>query len=141
MTSPELCQTQIRYDANHQLTAYIDPEDNRTSYTYDAVNSWVESIQTPDGYRTTYTWDDWATTVITDPKGNTTTLNYNWERNIQELIDPLGHRTTYLWEASRLQALVDGRGYRTTLSYKTLGNRTKQLQAMEYPDQGRFTFL
>ena len=25
MTTPELCQTQMRYDANHQLTAYIDP--------------------------------------------------------------------------------------------------------------------
>ena len=36
---------------------------------------------------------------------------------------------------------MDGRGYRTTLSYKTLATGTKQVQAMEYPDQGRFTFL
>ena len=140
MTSPELCETEFRYDANHQLTAYIDPEGSRTTFSYEGVNHWVQSIQTPDGQRVTYLWDEWRKTRIIDPSGNTTRLTYNWYRNITEIGDPLGQVTTYAWFADRPQAYLGRKGARTTVLHAATDNGLKQLHEIQYPDGGRLSF-
>ncbi|WP_339910218.1 hypothetical protein [Symmachiella dynata] len=136
--TPELCVTELRYDGNHRLTATIDPEGYRTSYTYDG-NGWVNSIRSPNGGATTIVYDtDFST--ITDPAGNTTTVNYNLARNITSVVNPLGATTSYTWDANMVQTFTNPNGKVTTFSYDKNDDGTRWLRTLQMPSAGISTF-
>jgi YD repeat-containing protein len=122
-TTPELCQSQLRYDAEHFLTSLIDPTEARTSYAFDSMQ-FVKRVQFSDGGIYTYTWEDWGTTLVTDPAGRITTVLLDVARNVSGIIDPQGQRTTYSSPGSQLGGFVDGRGNRTTFTYGRLPDHT-----------------
>ena len=57
------------------------------------------------------------------------------------MINAVDIRTTATWLLNQLQTYTDGNGHRTSLSYTTLADNTQRVQAIEYPNGGRFTYL
>ena len=95
MTSPDGTAVNLRYDAGHRMTAFIDAAGRRTSYGYDA-DGWVVSAQAPGQPRTTLTVRDWNTTRITDVGGQITTVLHAPARNVQAVIFSLGSTLPFL---------------------------------------------
>jgi YD repeat-containing protein len=107
VVTPELCQTDFNYDGNNRLQAVVDSEGNRNTLGYDS-RGWAEKVQRPDGGITTFAWNDWSTTQVTDPRGNISTLTHNVARNITRVVPPAGQPITETWSNNQLTGHMDG---------------------------------
>jgi YD repeat-containing protein len=134
VVSPELCQTSLIYNGSHQLTSVIDPELRRTTISYDATLGWAMRFEIPGGGITTINYLDWGTTTVVNPRGNTTTVLYNFARNITGVIDPLGNARAWNWSNDLPTSYTDANGNTTALNWVELSNSTLQLESVVQPN-------
>ena len=78
----------IRFNAQGFQTGWVDPNDNTTTYAYDAQGRLV-SITDPVGLVTRLTYDSHLT-GITDPAGRTTRFEHDDQGNLVRITDPDG---------------------------------------------------
>ena len=93
-------------------------------------------MQSPLGQITTFTYNS-NQTLVTNPLGFVTTLNFTSAGNLSSAIDGAGNRTSYSWDAnSRLLGITDGLGNTTSFTYTTLGQPVR-VAGVDYPAAGR----
>ncbi len=96
MTTPELCQTDVSYDASHRLTSIADSESNRISFTL--ANGQLMAIQIATGAVTTLVRDQMnRITAIVDSFGNRASYTYNLNSQITAVKNPLGETGTLVY--------------------------------------------
>lgn len=134
----------VAYSTNQNN--YLDPNNNRTSYTYTSSGQ-PASVVNALGQRATLLWTSGQLTTAIDTAGNRTTLayatmsdgrkfvsavqtpkgdRYTWlydaNDRVKATIDPLGNRNSFLWDSNGLRrAQVDPLGNRTSYLYNSGG--------------------
>ncbi|SFW69645.1 RHS repeat-associated core domain-containing protein [Luteibacter sp. UNCMF366Tsu5.1] len=107
-------------DANGLVTTYV---------SYDKAGR-VTRVRAPDGTLTdlSYTGRGWLNRRTTHSETDAiTTLNYNADGTVHEVIDPDGVTTTYTYDAAhRLTDITDGDGNRQHYTLDASGNQTKR---------------
>ena len=104
--SPELCVTSLVYDSSNRAIAWINPLGDTTSYGYDSSNRLI-TAQAPLGQVTSFVYNS-NQTVVTNPRGYVTTLNFNSMGSLSSAIDGAGNLTSYAWDTNnRLTGIVD----------------------------------
>jgi len=93
ITSPELCFTSLVYDGSNRPIAWINPLGDRTSYSFDSNNR-VTTAATPLGQVTSLTYNT-NQTLVTNPRGYVTTLNFTSNGSLGSAIDGTGDLTSY----------------------------------------------
>jgi RHS repeat-associated protein len=114
-------------DAGGRLGSVTDPNGNRTTYQYDALNE---------------------VTKETNPKGGATNFAYDGNGNLTTLTDALNHTNTYTYDSlDRLATRKDGLLRQETYAYDANGNVAKltdrkgQVTTAKYDALDRRTFL
>lgn len=94
----------FEYDTNHNVTAFVDPQSNRVSVSYNAFHQPLTVINALGAvWRNTY-----------DANGN-----------LLEAVDPQGNRTARTYDAyGQMTTLTDPRGNVTRQDYDAFGNVT-----------------
>ncbi|REK49493.1 MAG: RHS repeat protein, partial [Planctomycetota bacterium] len=143
--TPELCETEFRYtiaediydlnDGFPLMTAWIAPDQRRTSFAYDN-DMRVSEITWPDDTTARYTYIEDNTnqtgrSEFTDRGGNVTVITYMYsgeydpddgleeeEKLITAVREPGGEEWLFKYDTGRLTAFTDPRGCRTTFTYK-----------------------
>ena len=81
-------------------------------------------------------------TKVLNASGGRETLIFDSDYNLTTRIDPLGNRTTSVWDGNyNMTSVEDPRGFRTTYVYQEMNDSTWRIQAIKYPDGGRFTYV
>ncbi len=128
VTDPQGNIRHLEYDAVGNRTAAIDPLDQRTDYSYDALNRQIAIVQPvlPDGERPTtrFTYDPVGNTLtVTSARGFTTTFTYDENDNLITITDPLGGQTRYTYDAEDNPLTVtNANGSTTRTTYDPVGN-------------------
>lgn len=138
------------YDAFGQLDRVCDPRDNSytgmcTRYTWTgskiskivkpAGNTDVELAYLPSGRvdwradglanRTTFTYPDTTSSIVTDARGNPTTAHYDGQYRVTKTVDPAGGETSYEYDANGNRSkITDPLGNITAMTYDVRGNVT-----------------
>jgi len=103
-----------------------DPEGNKETFTYNAMN-WVTEKVDADGVPTKYTYDGIGQVLaITDVDGNSVNLTYNPRGEVESVTDANGNKTDYQYDGNgNLTQLTDANGETFYLQYDSLNNVTK----------------
>lgn len=106
------------YDANGNITGYIDSADNETTFVYDA-NGKLTSATAPGGRTTSYTYNDKGDVASeTDPDGNTTVYVYSDTTGLLTSQTKGGTTVTYSYSNGLVSSVVvSGTNYSMTYSY------------------------
>ena len=111
---------------------WIEPRDNSQDFRLPVsgtVTSFIRNM--PDGGKETYGLSNGATsgtgvmflTQVTDPKGNTTTLNYDSSYRLTSVVDAMGRSTTFTYGLSGypllLTKITDPFGRTAQMTYDT----------------------
>ncbi len=140
VTSPELCIVSLVYDSSNRATAWINPMADRTSYQYDGSNR-LTGVQSPSGLRHTITYIGSNQTMVTNPRGFVTTLNYNSGGALNSAIDGAGNLTSYSWDSLNcLTGIIDALRFTTSFTYTTLSNNVARLASIQQPSGALFTY-
>ncbi len=129
--------TKYSYDAQHRLLTVTDPLNRvQTTNTYDG-NGRVSQQQDATGtWTVTY---QTGRTILTNPLGKTTMLDFDAQFRPTVATDQLGHTTETLYNNEGLvAALVDANGGVTAFEYDARGNTTKSTNALG--QETRFTY-
>lgn len=127
------------YDADHRITAHIDPLGVRTESDYDENGNLVETRAVPnDGGEprmTAYAVDgEGRITSTTNPLGGTSTMSYDASDQLTSLTDPNGAVTTYDYDAlGRITSSVSPGGNAAGV---TVEDRLKFTTAYTYDELG-----
>ena len=136
LTDAEDNQTDLTYDAYHNLTSVADPRDYLTTYVYNisdpdpARRTLLLEVEDALSNTTTFTYTTAAHApqppgllrTITDALGHTTTFVYNAFGQRMSSTDALGHTTSYAYDAlGRLQRTTDALGHATWTCYDAAG--------------------
>ncbi len=108
--------TTIRYNAQGLITSKTDKNGNTYTYTHDGEGKLI-SITDPIGQTTTLNYSGGLLSSITDPSGRTTTFNHDGNRNLVSITGPDGATTTYGYDDRRLltfKRLPGGETYQYT---------------------------
>ncbi len=128
--------TTFRYEgepnsASGGATTVTSPAGNTTVYTYQygVKISETDGAGTPQGATTKYSYN--AATLepelITDPRGNSTTMTYDAQGNLLTTTDPLKRKTTYTYNnLDEPLTIEDPTGVTETLTYDSRGNITSR---------------
>jgi len=84
-TCPELCQSEMTYDAQHRMLTHEDGEGNRVTFGYDFSDR-VASYDSATGSRTTISYSG-SVTQVEDPAGNLSTLQFDGSDQLTKVID------------------------------------------------------
>lgn len=149
--SPELCVTSMVYNSNHQMTAWINPLGDRTSFAYGtselvltsplgAVTTLLNQAVSGGEFRpripgTTFT-------NVTNPVGNVATLSFDLNGDLVGATDAVGNVTSYSWDSvGHLLSIGDGLGNVTSCGYATNAtNHLAYLSSIMQPLGGIFTY-
>lgn len=123
LTYPDGVYVQMSYDSAHRLTGYRDNLNNRVDFVLDqAGNQTQENVYQPDNTlvktktRVFNTLNELI--EIRNSAGLATTLFYDSNGNISQVIDPMTNSTDYLSDAlNRINTVMDAMGAITTLAY------------------------
>jgi RHS repeat-associated protein len=118
--------TTMTYDADHRLLTIADANAHTfVRNVYDAKGRVVEQYDAL-GNKWTFAYDEPNhKTLVTDPRGNTTTYQYDNEWRLSSEKDALNHTATYAYDADNNRTqIVSKRGYTTTMAYDDRGNPT-----------------
>ena len=115
--------TTYSYDALNQLVESVDAVDSATTFTYDAdgnVLAWTNGR----GDVTHYAYDELNRRIsVTDPVGGLTQYAYDAVGNLISITDPLGNRTSYGYDVlNRMISATDPLDVTTTYAYDAVGN-------------------
>ncbi|MGH7929520.1 MAG: hypothetical protein ACREQV_17160, partial [Candidatus Binatia bacterium] len=120
--------TTTQYDSSGNPTKIVRPNGAVSTMTYDVKGNLLTSTDSV-GATTIFTYEPVFNQVktIRDPKGNTTTINYDANGNPIEIIDALGNRSEMIYDARGLLTSVTsavGTSVQTTtrFTYDTKGN-------------------
>ncbi|GHU37735.1 hypothetical protein FACS1894192_07390 [Bacilli bacterium] len=92
------------YNAQYQLTEFVDKKGKKTAYTYDGHGN-LTSTTYPDGTVASTTYNEWSLPVTeTNRQGQTKTSTYDANGNLISLTDENGHATSYSYNAQGLKA-------------------------------------
>ncbi|MGQ9779218.1 MAG: RHS repeat-associated core domain-containing protein [Bacillota bacterium] len=117
-----------------------------TSYTYDKVGN-LKTVTDPRGQTTTYEYDDFHRKVkVVYPEGNTESYEYDKAGNMTALIDGRGRITRYAYNSqNKLISVTDASGAVTSYGYDRWGNQTRmrrpegQVTTYAYDELNRLT--
>jgi RHS repeat-associated protein len=107
MTDAENKVWNYSYDTYGLLSEEIDPEDNKTTTTYDNVGRIQSTVApkgnvvggTPNDYKTTYQTNPFGDVErVTDPLGKFSIRHYDQNRNVDTESDPNNHATGYVFD-------------------------------------------
>jgi len=142
VTDPKGGVTTYTYNALNQLSAVEDANGNTYQNQYDP-NGRVIQQTAPDGGVTQFQYtllnpnvatSPVVTTVVTDPRMNSTTYTFNPAGYLQSITDPMGNQTVYTVNSSTNQktSVTDPLMRTTGYTYDSNGNKTSitLLQAM-----------
>lgn len=132
-------QTQYQYLTSpaHYLSRLIDPRGNiALEMQYDPITGRATGLVDASGLPVISTFDvENMTESFTDRRGNTTTVRYDQNGNMLEIIDADGGRTLNVYdENSLLLSTTDANNHTTLYTYDARGNRTSVTDAL-----GNFT--
>ena len=139
LITPELCTTELRYDADDRLTAVISPAGLRTTMAYTA-DGLCSQIKMPDGGTYQYNYVDWLNTTVTAPDSSVTQVEHYVSRQVKSIQGPVGAPSSFSYVARRLISRTEPSGERVTMSYVTLPNGARGLVGSAKAD-GRSTFV
>lgn len=124
MTDPRNNRTfYLNYDANQNITYYLDALNNDTSYAYNSLNK-VTGITYPyPRGSASLGYDAYGNlTSRTDPLSHTTQYTYDSRGNLLTVTDALSRTTTFTYNTSNyLLTAADAAGT-TTFTYDSAGN-------------------
>lgn len=135
------------FDKNGNKTSETDANGNTTYYGYNYKGQLIKMTDQM-GYITAYTYGGSGCfscgngadklTAVTDPKGNTTTFQYDTLGKLVSETDPLGNITTYAYDdGGNLTRKTDANGATVIHSYDSIG----RLKGRRYPDGTEEVFL
>ncbi len=99
ITQPDDASVQLLYDKQDQLIAATDAVRGKWQWQYDAEGNLIERLDCLE-QQTQYTYQDGLLREVTDPAGNRTSLGYDAQFNLTELMTPDG--ATSRWQYDRL---------------------------------------
>lgn len=123
-TDPKGHETEACYDTgNGNVLWQEDAADHRTTYTWDAGGTLLQSVTSPIG-TTSFTYNpDGSLATLTDANGHTSQYGYSSYGDLISTTDPLGHVMTYEYDqAGRLVAQEDANSSRVEFIYDAKGN-------------------
>lgn len=117
------------YDANSNLTSYQDPTAGVTRYGYDSLRRIIE-ITSVGGSRTKFTYPasnerrlSSVVQVLSGETGPTTIFDEQFNSSRTIVTDPKGNRTTYEYDTQgRVTKVTDARGNSSSATYNTDGD-------------------
>jgi len=115
---PQDNKTTYSYDLNKNITSTTEPNGGATSYTYDSENNMI-SITDAESNVTTYTYNTYGqVTGITDSEGKATQYSYNEKGNLLSVTDPSGAKTQYQYDTKgNVASITNADGQTTTFVY------------------------
>ncbi|MFZ6682219.1 RHS repeat-associated core domain-containing protein [Undibacterium sp. Tian12W] len=155
--------SKTEYTTGGQVSATIDPQGRRTSYSYDDTGR-LATTAYPDGKTTIAIYDAGGNKVsetdrqgrttrfeydvlnrltkTTLPDGSSTSTTYDDAGRVASTTDAQGNAMTNGYDASgRLISLTDARGKQTKFEYDSVGNRTKVTDATNKVTQFEYDAL
>ena len=120
--------TQFTYDASNRQIAMQDAQGRVTTVAYDAIGDRVSQTTaagTPQQETTTYLYDaEGNLRQVTDAAGNVSTQDFDADYNMTRATDANGNVTSYQFDALHRQIQVtDAAGDITRYAYDAVGNR------------------
>ncbi|TWU48737.1 tRNA(Glu)-specific nuclease WapA precursor [Rubripirellula tenax] len=108
IVDPNLNRSTFTFDPLNRQLSFTDPLLARATFVYDAAGNLIESVDR-GGSEMTYVYDGLSRMVgATDEQSNTTRYRYDDSDNLSSVTDPLGQATRFLYDArERLIAKVD----------------------------------
>ena len=145
VSDPLARTVQFTYDGNGNLTTVTDPTSAATTYTYNndhrlltttdanshtfVSNTYngdgrVSQQQDGAGNITTFVYDiENHKTIVTDPRGNTRTYQYDSSLRLTSQIDGLGNTESFTYDGdNNRSSFTDKRGNTTNFTYDDRGN-------------------
>ncbi len=139
--------TVMLLDGEGRASATRDPLGRTTTYTYHPTLGHMTVMTDPNGYATTYEYDDAGMmsavvdslghrssygyndqgemVALTDPLSHTTRLGYTENGTLTTITNPLGIATVMAYDAAgNLASTSNGNGYTTHFAYDALGRST-----------------
>ncbi len=119
--------TTYSYTAENRIEQIVKPEGNDEAFvTYNTDDGTVASIRDGEGHTTFFDRSTDRQVVTTDPRGNTTTQQYDHRFRLVEEIDEAGHSTTFGYDgAGNRNQITDGNGTTVSMTYQ-YGNLRSQ---------------
>ena len=119
-------QWSYTYNADNRLTNSTSPDGRVDSFEYDAKGNLVKETLakgTSEALITTYVYDPYGQITSITSGGAVTAFTYDGVGNVDKITDPLGNSTTMEYDAGgNLTALTDARGNTSRFTYDQLGN-------------------
>jgi len=135
----------------NKITKIIDPENNETDFTYDAINGNLLKITDALDNETVFEYNDKGlVTLITDALDYSSTITYyEPEGNIHTISDPLGNTTTYdeYDLAGNIKRVIDAEEKVTNYTYdlmnliKTVTDDDQEVTTHDYDSEGNLTSI
>jgi YD repeat-containing protein len=112
----------FRYDANGNLTSYLNRAGQSVTFTYDA-RGWLTSVRRPTGAQIEYTYNPDGTLLqIREESGDVTRFEYDTLLRRSRMVWPDGTIRSFSYDSrDRLIGVTDERGRRHTLEYDRNG--------------------
>lgn len=139
-TDPAGNKTSYAYTSGWQLQTETSPGargsqgivQGATSYTYDPATGQVQTVTDPQNVKTTYTYDQVSRLLSTiDNNGQTTSYTYDKAGNLLSATDPLGDKTSYAYDANGNQkSETDADGNITGYTYDSDNLLSSQKDAL-----------
>ncbi len=129
VTDPDNQVTSFEYDARGNRTAVVDALNNRTTFTYNSMNR-LTRITYPDLTHSDFAYDNRGRrTSVTDQNGKVTSYAYDDADRLTTVTDaqtPSAGVTRYAYDSeNNLTSITDALGRATSFTYDSYGRVTK----------------